>query len=84
MQASEAQLSSISKNKQKSFKPDLFEVINCLILNTKKYLKLGVVMLMINNKRYFQKAQNLIEWNQDNTYRNKLMYFDQSEAKLVN
>ena len=36
---------------------------------------------MINNKRYVQKVQNLIEWNQDNTYRNELMYFGQSRAK---
>ena len=39
---------------------------------------------MMHNKRYFQKAQKLIEWNQNNTYRNELMYFDQSEAKLAN
>ena len=39
---------------------------------------------MIHNKRYFQKAMKLIEWNQNNTYRNELMYFDQFEDKLAN
>jgi len=39
---------------------------------------------MIHNKRYFQKAQKFIVWNQNNTYRNELMYFDQSEDKLAN
>ena len=34
---------------------------------------------MINNK----KAQKLIQWNQDNTYKNELMYFGQSKAKLA-
>ena len=31
---------------------------------------------MINNKRYFQKAQKLFEWNE-------LMYSGQSKAKLA-
>ena len=34
---------------------------------------------MINNK----KAQKLIQWNQDNTYKNELMYFGQSKANLA-
>ena len=32
---------------------------------------------MINNKRYFQKAQKLFEWNE-------LMYSDQSKANIAN
>ena len=42
---SEAQHSSISKDKQKSFKPGLFEGKKYLVMNTKKCLKSGVVML---------------------------------------
>ena len=40
--------------------------------------------IMIHNKRYFQKAIKLIEWNQNKTNRNELVYFGQSEAKLAN
>jgi len=47
---SEAHHSSISKYKQKSFKPGLFGAKNCLIMNTKKYLKSGVVMLTLWRK----------------------------------
>ena len=43
---SEAQDSSILKNKQKSFKPGLFEAKNYIIMITKKCLELGVVMLL--------------------------------------
>ena len=46
MVTSEAQLSSISKNVQKSFEPGTFETKIYKVLNTKKYLKLGVVMLL--------------------------------------
>ena len=46
----EAQLSSILKNKQKSFKPDLFETKVYLILSTRKYLKSSEVMLLYNLK----------------------------------
>ena len=42
---SDAQHSSISKIKQKSLKPGVFEAKNYLIMNTKKCLKSGVVML---------------------------------------
>ena len=45
MLASEAHHSSILKNKQKSFKPGFFQTKSILIINTKKYLKSGVVML---------------------------------------
>ena len=43
---SEAPHSSISNIKQKSFEPGLFEAKNYLVMNTKKYLKSGVVMLV--------------------------------------
>jgi len=45
MVTSEAKLSSIYKNKQKSFKPCLFETKIYQVLNTKKFLKSIVVML---------------------------------------
>ena len=46
---SDAQHSSISKIKQKSFKPGVLEAKNYLIMNTKKCLKSGVVMLLHRN-----------------------------------
>ena len=46
---SDAQHSSISKIKQKSFKPGVLEAKNYLIMNTKKCLKSGVVMLLATN-----------------------------------
>ena len=46
---SDAQHSSISKIKQKSLKSGVFEAENYLIMNTEKFLKSGVVML-VNSK----------------------------------
>ena len=47
----------MSKNKQKSFKPGLFEAKNYLVMNTKKFLKLGVVMLI--NQIYLELAREI-------------------------
>ena len=55
---SEAQLSSISKNKQKSFKPDLFEIKIYHNLNTRKYLKSSIVMLLSTSNACLNEKQN--------------------------
>ena len=47
---SEAQVSYVSKNKQKSFKLGSFETKIYQVLNTKKYLKSGVAMLLFIDK----------------------------------
>ena len=54
---SEAQLSSVSKNKQKFFKHGSFVTKIYQVLNTKKYLKSGVVMLL----NVYRKSKRLLE-----------------------
>ena len=55
---SKTQHSSIWKNIQKSFKPGFFDAKNYLIMNTKNYLKLGVVMLLFSSTHLWSKNRS--------------------------